>query len=559
MGERAWRGYLIVGVLATGVYFVLPTLAWRNHYYDAVGLSSVAAIVLGVRLHRPPRPVLWYLFAAGQLLFVVGDMTFSYYELVLHVQAPVPSFADVSYLAGYPVVAAGLVMLIRERSPGRDRAGLIDAAMVAAGVGVLSWVYLMVPYARDPSLSQLERWVSISYPLGDVLLLALAARLLVAPGFRTRSFRLLGTSLVFLLAADSVYTVLSLKGTYYSGHLIDGAWLLSYVLWGAAALHPSMRALSRPAPDRQSRLSPARLAVLASASLLPPTVLAIQAARGRTLEAPVIAGASAILFMLVVARMAGLVREVASKADQLRAKGEALATSLQDLERAQAERAALLDRTLRAAEEERVRIAGELHDGPLQKLAELSLTMERAQTRIERGDLNVGIDLLGRTTTGLASEIQGLRRMMSDLRPPALDERGLAAALHDQVEAFGRRTGIASNLEWDFETRLEPEVETVLYRAVQEAFANVAKHANAEHAWVSLHAEDGHVVLKFRDDGVGFDVGALPRLVRDGHFGLVAMRERVEMAGGRVELRSTRGGGTSISVWFPREMVGVVA
>src|SRR5438105_4725763 len=166
MRARVWRVYLLVAALATGGYFLLSSLALQDMLYDALGLMAVIAIVVGVRLHRPSRPAPWYLFAAGLFLFVAGDFTFSLYEVFLHMKTPFPSVADVFYLAGYPVITAGLFVLIRGRTPGRDRAGLIDSVIIAVGLAVLSCVYLMVPYARDASLSLLERAVSIAYPLG---------------------------------------------------------------------------------------------------------------------------------------------------------------------------------------------------------------------------------------------------------------------------------------------------------------------------------------------------------------------------------------------------------
>src|SRR5207247_1042855 len=90
-----------------------------------------------------------------------------------------PSVAGVFCLAGYPFLGLGVLMVVRSRNPRKDRGGLIDAVIVATGVGLLSWIFLMLPYANDPSLSLFEKVVSIAYPLMDVLLLALVARLLV--------------------------------------------------------------------------------------------------------------------------------------------------------------------------------------------------------------------------------------------------------------------------------------------------------------------------------------------------------------------------------------------
>jgi hypothetical protein len=149
MGGRAWRIYLAGGLAAVALYLLLPLEGlWSNLAYDLIGLSSVAAILIAARRHRPARPLLWWCFAVGQLLFVIGDVLYEVIDLVLH-QSPFPSVADGFYLAGYPVLATGLLILIRGRISGRDRAGLIDAAIIATGLGLLSWTFLMKPIAAD--------------------------------------------------------------------------------------------------------------------------------------------------------------------------------------------------------------------------------------------------------------------------------------------------------------------------------------------------------------------------------------------------------------------------
>src|SRR5438552_18954778 len=137
-------------------------------------------------------------------------------------------------------------LLVRQRSTRRDWESLIDAAIVTVALGVIAWELLMVPYAHDRSLSLIEKLVSIAYPLGDVLLLAVAARLLLGTGVRTFSYVLLGPSVIFLLIADCVYTYLPLHGEYQSGDPSDAGWILSYILWRAAALHPSLRVAPEP-------------------------------------------------------------------------------------------------------------------------------------------------------------------------------------------------------------------------------------------------------------------------------------------------------------------------
>jgi signal transduction histidine kinase len=519
-----WRLYLGAGALATGVYHLLPERP-QAVLNVLVGASAAAAIALGVRWHRPARRLAWWLIAAAQGLFVAGDALFSINELVLHIE-PFPSLADALYLPGYPVLAAGLAVLALSRSTGRrDWAGLADAAIIAIGFGLLSWVLVMVPYFQDPSLGMVELLVSLAYPVGDVLLLALAARLATAPGRHAAAFRLLIASLAMTMAADTVFSVLALSGA--STLVTDGMYLVSYLLLGAAGLHPSMAGLSEPTRRRQARLGRGRLLAMAAAALVAPALLVLQRLLGDDLEVAAIAGAWAVLFVLVMGRMAGLVRGI---------------------ERAESERRRVLDKTVQTAEEERRHVAAELHDGPIQRLSVLSYDLERAKQRMLGNAAAVA--RVEHAQAALATEVQGLRELMASLRPPTLDEVGLEAALRDHVGAFARRSGVACSVRVDLDSRLDGELETVVYRVTQEALTNVARHAGADRLWLELDGAGDQVDLEIRDDGVGFEPQASSVLVRDGRFGLLAMQERVEMAGGRFQVDSRPGAGAVVRAMF---------
>jgi signal transduction histidine kinase len=150
----------------------------------------------------------------------------------------------------------------------------------------------------------------------------------------------------------------------------------------------------------------------------------------------------------------------------------------------------------------------------------------------------------------LSTEVQGLRELMASLRPPTLDEVGLEAALRDHVGVFARRSGVACSVRVDLAGRLDGELETVVYRVTQEALLNVARHAEAGRLWLELDGAGDRVDLEIRDDGVGFEPATSSALVRDGHFGLVAMQERVEMAGGRFQLDTHPGAGVTLRAMF---------
>jgi hypothetical protein len=299
--------YLLLGVLATGVYFLLPSQAAQHALHFLFVVSAIVAIVTGVRTHRPSQPLPWYLFACAMLMALLGFVTYGYYETVMDIESPLTTWADAFFIASYPCAAASL-LLLQGRRLVRDRASIIDPIIVATGIGMLAWVFLMKPYAEDPSLTVLERLVSITYPLMDVLLLAFVMRLLLAPGRRPPAYFPLSVALVLLLTFDAAYAATTLAGTYQTGGPLDALELLSYVLFGVAALHPSMADLSETVLRPETKLTWRRLALLAAASLMAPGVLALQAARGETIDVPVIVGGSGVLFLLVLARVAGIMR-----------------------------------------------------------------------------------------------------------------------------------------------------------------------------------------------------------------------------------------------------------
>ena len=123
--RRLWLIYLAAGLAAAAGGLLLPDLPY-SIVYDLVGFSAVVAILCGVRLHRPARRGIWYGLASGLLVFVAGDVVYSVYVYALHLE-PFPSPADGLYLASYPLLAAALLVMIRSRTGGRDRTGLIDA------------------------------------------------------------------------------------------------------------------------------------------------------------------------------------------------------------------------------------------------------------------------------------------------------------------------------------------------------------------------------------------------------------------------------------------------
>ncbi len=325
---RAWGWYAVACSFGLLTYFLLPSATSQNVAFIATNAIGAAAILVGLRLHKPAEAWAWRLLAAYCLLTGAGNTVWLVYDSVLHID-PFPSPGDALFLGGYLVEATGLLLLIRRRNPGRDVSALIDAAIITTGFGVVSWVFLMSPLARDPSLALGGKLTSLGYPACDLLVLLIGARLFVGRDAGIPAFRLLGATLVVQLAADTIFALLNLSGAYHTGHAVDALLLTYNVGLGAAALHPSMPALAQPLPPLSARVPGRRLIVLTLASLLAPGVLLGQVLTGHLNGLVVTAVGGIVLFALVLARMAGLV----SFLDRTLADRQALERELEHLVR----------------------------------------------------------------------------------------------------------------------------------------------------------------------------------------------------------------------------------
>ncbi len=292
--------YAIWVTFLIAAYYGLPGL--RLETWGLISISGVIAIVAGVVLNRPARKTPWLVLAAAQASFAAGQLSFLI-AAKRGVVLPFPSFADALYLLTYPLYAVAFLIFIWCRSPDKDRRSLIDALTLTAGLALLSWTFLIRPYVHNPDLDGLQKIVAIAYPLGDVLTLALIARLLAPGTGRTRCVQFLTLGSFGCLVSDVAFDAVQLHGTFHNGTIIDLGWALFYTAWGAASLHPTMAQLTKPVPRQQGEVSPSRLALLMLASLIAPVVLLTTVPKGPTSDVSVIAVFSAILYLLVLTRL----------------------------------------------------------------------------------------------------------------------------------------------------------------------------------------------------------------------------------------------------------------
>jgi len=259
-------------------------------------------------------------------------------------------------------------------------------------------------------------------------------------------------------------------------------------------------------------------------------------------------------FMLLYRRERTRFRERAEQ-EMLRAREAELSSLVGELEATQRDRDRLLARTVEVAEHERIRVAQDLHDGPIQQLTTVALRLDVFNRHTERRSQ----EELSKAAAGIREQVAevmvALRGLMVQLRPPILDERGLVAALHDEADRIlGDAVShtVTSTVD-DAMLEIEAEAETVIYRVTREALINIAKHADATHADISLALDDGTLLVTVEDDGIGFPpAGRTNGRERDGRqYGLVGMRERIESLRGRLTVDSEPGRGTRIQAELP--------
>jgi PAS domain S-box-containing protein len=211
------------------------------------------------------------------------------------------------------------------------------------------------------------------------------------------------------------------------------------------------------------------------------------------------------------------------------------------------QRRRLLAQLVRVQEEERRRIAADVHDDSIQVMTGAAIRLELLADQLESPEQRRLVDALD---SSVRSSIRSLRRLLFELRPPALDEHGLAAAIRTYLAETLEQEGVVHRVEDRLDAEPPPELRALLYRVAQEALANVRRHARAHRVEVTLWQSGGAFVVRVQDDGVGFDPAEL-RGDRPGHLGMVAMRERVESADGRLRVESSPGRGTTIEFEVP--------
>lgn len=302
----AWVWFGALNALAIAAYFAAPRGLVPTTIYTFVGLASGIAIL--VKARTSGHPAAWYAFAATQLLWVTGDVVWAAFPFVTGHDAPYPSIGDAFYLAAYPAAVAGVVMHTLRQVGDDAKKVLLDAGMVALILAIAGWELVVGPYLAKAHVTALDDLVSFLYPAFDLALLSVSVVLFHGAGARSASNRLIAVAIASVVIADFLYSVGALDGSYHQGIWYDALWLVSYAVWGLAALHPSAAAPPVPVGDRRSQLRPSRLLLPGSTVLL--AILVVREALGRHASIGVLLSLGGLLFLLSLMRIRGLVKEL---------------------------------------------------------------------------------------------------------------------------------------------------------------------------------------------------------------------------------------------------------
>ena len=558
----AWA-FLVVGSAAIAVYFLLPAHSnTQSVYYVGIGLASVVAIYVGATRNLPRGERLaWRLFAVGLLGQVAGDAIFAVYEIQLGHDPTGPSSADIFYLGGYPLLAAGVLLILRRLGGQTSRTAILDTLVLFSGVALVQWVFFIDPYNHRHYGTEFARLVAMAYPAMDVLLLVAFAQLLVGPGGRTPAYRLLLLSVGLWIVADEIYGLNF--NSYQGGDWIDALWLGSYVAWGAAALEPSMARMAQPDRRRLPRLTRTRLVLLAAASFTAPITLLIERVAHHRVHAYVIAFGGAALAAIVLFRLSGLVRAVerAGRAERI-ARREA--EQAQQLLAYQNQQLVELDRL---KDEFVSGISHELRT-PLTSISGyIELLLEEETSEEKRGHLGI-IDRNADRLLALVTDLLFAARLQYGRLELERRDVDLREVVRQSVESARPRAAAAA-----VDVRAElVDVPVVhgepdrLAQVLDNLVSNAIKFTpGGGRVSVALSTQNGFVCIEVSDTGIGISGAERERLferffrsqsvleaqIQGTGLGLYISKAIVEAHGGRIGVESEPGVGTTFVVELP--------
>jgi signal transduction histidine kinase len=550
---------LVVGFALCGLYFALGRGASQNNLYDVIGVGCALAIAAGVVRNRPDYPLPWLLFAGGNLAFAIADIIFN--QLV---DPPVPSVADWFYLGGYPLLTLGLLLLLIRAGGHHRLAALDEAGIVTAAFALFQWVWIIDAIVDGPG-SVGNRAVTAGYPAMDVILVAGLAGFFASAAWRTPSFVLLIVSALSLLVADDAYGVG--PNSYKSGDLTDLGWLASYILWAAAALHPTMRELSRPARRNvRQRIHPLRIILLTLALLSAPAVLLTQNLRDAPIDPIAIGLAGSVIAVLVIARLVGILRALERIRERERS-ARADAEQAQMLLAVQNERLVESDRL---KDEFVALISHDLRTPLTSIMGYVELALEEVGPPLDderRGYLEV-VSRSSDRLLRLVDDLLFVARLQAGRLVLTRSQLDLAVIAAQAVEE-ARPRAEGKQLTLAFSGEGEPMLEGDkgrLFQLLDNLVSNAIKFTpEGGRIDVRVRGNNNGAMLEVSDTGIGLGPGeseqvferffrssrAVAQQVPGTGLGLFISRAIVEAHGGTIAVSSRDGGGTTFRITLP--------
>ena len=542
----------VVASAGTTAYF-FTTSSFHGEIWNVTSGLLLALMAVNIRRFQVDRERPWLLVWVGLALAYGAGLVMAYGPYV-GFDPGSPSVIDVMRLSNYVLAAAGALFVLSRYDQRTGVRATLEIIMVTTTGAMVIWFYVGLPMIESEEMTRAQTIVAAAYPLGNVLLLAVIVTVGVRLVHRPGSLILLTLGLAGNLTADFLFSVQNLRGTYEPGGWIDLGWLLCFA---GLALGPAW-------PDplqevdkhklllaEQGHLTIGRFAMLAFALLLGPMILVDRTVNISDRSDVLVVVGSAIVSSLAVARLVLHNSDLADTEAEVRAASEALMRVNAELDEAKTERQKLLWRVQRAVEEERSRIAADIHDRPIQELTVVGYQLERVSLALARGDVDLAEEIIDGAADGLTTQLGELRTIMTDIRPPVLDERGLTGALEDFATQF-MRANESTTVSIDSSVReLGSDIETVLYRVAQESLTNVSRHAGPCMIQLELAESNGIATLIITDTGRGFHHTDVGGLIANGCYGIAGMRERISMLDGEMQVDSLPGTGTMIRFSVP--------
>ena len=496
---------------------------WLNMTVDALVILVLALRVLVERSDRAA----WLLLTAGLVAAFAGSTTyFAYYR---HLDPMPPTvWADVGWLLFYTLLAVGLVLRLRRRTRSMPASLSLDGLIAGLTAAALAENY--VAGATVPLSEAGLATLTTAYPLADLLLLALAAAALAVLGRNAGpSWWLLCASFVTFFVTDAFYAQLVARDAYVGGEPVDLGWLLARLLLAGAAL-ASLRRTESSTVDLEG------VSVLALPGLCGLAVLGL-------LFHGTQAGVDPLAAVLALTAGVLMVGRTALTFQELRVLTET-------------RQRALSERLVEAQDDERARIAADVHDDSVQALAAVDLRLGALRNRLRQRapEEAAGVETVMDAVHGASVR---LRNLLFELETPVLDA-SLADGLRDAAAHVFEDSGVAWSVEDRREAELPQQVRVSAYRIAREALVNARKHARASTVTVTVDATEDGVQVQVVDDGRGSSRSPARSTRR--HSGVVAMRDRALASGGWWRSGPGPDGvGTAVSFFLPVPSAGEVA